>query len=419
MLLARLQRVRGQYPSQFWLMFWGMLISTVGSSMIWPFLMIYITKKLDLPMAQAASLMTINATVGLISAFIAGPVIDRFGRKWIMALSLLAFGGIYSLYTQANSYPVLALLMGLTGLVNPLYRVGADAMMVDLIPPDKRADAYALMRMSHNLGIAVGPVIGGTLAMTSYNFAFMGAAIGMITYALLTALFARETLPERSAQPASDAGAVVASERFGGYLHILTDRPFMSFIFAFILTQMCAALIWVLLSVHANVYYGVPENQYAFIAGTNAIMVVVFQAFVTRRTKRYPHLPVLAVGSLIYAAAVLLIGLSASFLGFWTAMVVMTAGELMLMPTSTTYTANIAPVNMRGRYMSIYGLTWNVAQGIAPLAGGFLSDTISPSAPWFAGSVVGLVAVVAFAVLGRIASRRAQVQGMASRGPAG
>lgn len=411
MLFARFERLRGQYPSQFWLMFWGMLISTVGSSMIWPFLMIYITKKLNLPLAQAASLMTINATVGLISAFIAGPVIDRFGRKWMMVLSLFSFGAIYLLYTQANSYPFLALLMGLTGLVNPLYRVGADAMMVDLIPQDRRADAYALMRMSNNLGIAIGPVIGGTLAMTSYNFAFMGAAIGMSSFAVLLALFARETLPKRIHQ--AEQELAVTSERFGGYLHILTDRPFVSFIVAFILTQMCAALIWVLLSVHANKYYGVPENQYSFIAGTNAIMVVVFQALVTRYTKRYPHLPVLAVGSMFYAAAVLMIGLSGGFLGFWSAMVVMTIGELMLMPTSTTYTANIAPVHMRGRYMSVYGLTWNVAQGIAPLAGGFLSDTISPSAPWFAGSVVGMTAVLAFAVLGRIAKRRAHVQEMA------
>ena len=52
------------FPRQFWLLFWGMLISTIGGSMIWPFLMIYVSERLNLPLTTA-SLMTINATWGL------------------------------------------------------------------------------------------------------------------------------------------------------------------------------------------------------------------------------------------------------------------------------------------------------------------------------------------------------------------
>lgn len=66
------------------------------------------------------------------------------------------------------------------------------------------------------------------------------------------------------------------------------------------------------------------------------------------------------------------------------------------MPTSTTYTADLAPAHMRGRYMSVYSLTWGIAQGIAPLAGGLLADQVSPSAPWLAGGAAGLLAVAAF-----------------------
>jgi MFS family permease len=80
-------------------------------------------------------------------------------------------------------------------------------------------------------------------------------------------------------------------------------------------------------------------------------------------------------------------------------MVVMTVGELILIPTSNTYTANLAPADMRGRYMSIYGLTHSVASGIAPLVGGFLSDTISPRATWVGGGVIGLISVLAFVAL--------------------
>jgi len=77
-------------------------------------------------------------------------------------------------------------------------------------------------------------------------------------------------------------------------------------------------------------------------------------------------------------------------------MVVMTIGELILIPTSNTYTANLAPADMRGRYMSIYGLTHSVASGIAPLLGGFLSDTIAPRATWVGGGILGVISIVAF-----------------------
>ena len=212
------------YPRQFWLMFCGMVISTIGSSMIWPFLMIYVSERLGLDLAISASLMTISSIMGLIASFIAGPIIDRLGRKWVMVVSLLANACGYFFLSQAHSLPMFALLMGLNGAVNPLYRVGADAMMADLVPPEKRVDAYSLLRMSNNLGIALGPTIGGFIASASYNLAFYCAAAGLSLYGLLMALFAVETLPQRTGQAKERV-----AERFGGYGEALRDKPFIRF----------------------------------------------------------------------------------------------------------------------------------------------------------------------------------------------
>jgi MFS family permease len=82
---------------------------------------------------------------------------------------------------------------------------------------------------------------------------------------------------------------------------------------------------------------------------------------------------------------------------------------LMPMPSSTTDTANLAPPDMRGRYMSIYSLTWGVAQGVAPLAGGLLADNLGPSAPWLGGGVVGMLATSAFVLLALREKSRARV----------
>ena len=394
-LSGRASRLYHNYPSQFWLMFWGMLISTIGSSMVWPFLMIYVTTRLKLPLTTAASLMTLNSVMALVSSFIAGPIIDRFGRKWMLVISLLGLGMVYFFYTRADTYAFTAALMALTGLFNPLYRVGGDAMMADLIPPEKRPDAYALLRMSNNLGVAIGPAVGGFVAASSYNFAFFGAATGMVAYAVLLAIFARETLPQKTgALPAEPS--TPEKLPLGGYLKIFSDRTYMAFITAFTLVLISSALVWVLLGVHVKTNYGVSESLYGFIPMTNALMVVGLQALTTRQTKRHPALPVMAVGAAFYAVAVTSIAFGRAFPAFLISMVIMTCGELIIMPTSTTYVANLAPVDMRGRYMSLYSLTWQVAQGIGPLTGGYLSDHFGPSAPWFEGGVAATLAVTAF-----------------------
>lgn len=399
-MFSRIRRIASEYPPQFWLMFWGMLISTIGSSMVWPFMTIYVSEKLALPLATVATLMTFNAAMGLVFAFIAGPVADRIGRKRIMVISLVCDGLAFFLLSQANSYLAFLLLMGFRGAVNPLYRVGADAMMADLVEPEKRPEAYSLMRMSNNIGIALGPTIGGFIAGISYTLSFSCAAIGMTTYGVLVFLRARETLPKIS--------ETRQTERFGGYDKIFRDRPFIYFVISFLLNTVVAAMMWVLLSVYAKQNFNVPESQYGFIAATNAMMVVFLQFGITQFTKRRPTLPVMAMGALFYTIGAASVALGHGFWGFWLSMVIMTIGELIVTPTGSTFVANLAPAHMRGRYMSLYSLTWSVASGLGPLLGGFLNDQIAPVAIWYGAGVVGLTSVLAFSLLA-LRQRRATV----------
>jgi MFS family permease len=191
--------------------------------MIWPFLMLYASQRLELPMATIATLLTINAVSGIASSFVAGPIIDRFGRKWMMVGGLALHSATYLMLSQANTLPEFVGLMALSGAVAPLYMVGADAMLADLVPTERRTDAYALMRLSANAGIAIGPAVGGVLISISYNLAFYLAAAGLAIFGLLMLIFSRETMP-----PHDPAGA--KPESFGGYLDILRDQPYMRFL---------------------------------------------------------------------------------------------------------------------------------------------------------------------------------------------
>jgi MFS family permease len=374
-------------------MFWGMLISTTGASMIWPFLMLYVKDRLNLPLSTITILTSINAFTGLFSAILAGPITDRIGRKWVLVFSLVGNGLVYLFMSGASTLPAFAILMGFSGIFNPMYRVSGDAMLADLIPPEQRPDAYALLRLSNNAGISLGPSLGGFLTVISYSIAFYGAAFGLVTYGLLLTFLAVETLPVQKVAPQS------LVQTFAGYLQVLADRPFLSFIGTFILVQMSAVLMWVLLPVYANEQFRVPESLYGFIPTTNALMVVLFQVFVTKITRRFPPLPIMAAGSFMYAMGVGSVALGQGFFAFWFSMVIMTIGELILMPTASTYVASLAPAEMRGRYMSVSGLTWNAAYGTAPMLGGYLSDRFVPSATWMGGLATGLVAAFGYSIL--------------------
>lgn len=397
-----------EYPRQFWLIFWGMLFSTVGASMIWPFLMIYASERLSLPLTQTASLITLNSSASLLMTFVAGQITDLAGRKMVMVISLISNALIYSLLSHANTYAQFAILMILLGSSNPLYRVGVNAMLADLMPMEKRADGYSLIRLSDNAGVAIGPSIGGFLAAASQYLAFYIAAIGLFLYGLLILFFARETLPKGGEQ-AEQTGAQI-----GGYGQILRDTPFMAMVANSIFGLIASSLIWVLLPVYATKEIGIPTQLYGFIPTTNALMVVLFQVAITKWTKRYPPLRMMAFGMFFYAIGVGTVVLGKNFWGFWMSMVIITIGELIIAPTGSTYVANIAPEKMRGRYMSIYSLTWSLSIGIGPMAGGFLSDTFGPPATWVGGFIIGLTSTVIFLFLARNAQKREETPQLAT-----
>ncbi len=136
-MFIRIRNVIAEYPPQFWLMSIGLLISSAGTSMIWPFLMIYVSEKLGLSLSTVSTLITLNAATGLVASFAAGAVADKLGRKLVMVSSLAINGIGYFFMSQAHSYWEFAVLMILMGASNPLYQVGADAMLADLIGPRK------------------------------------------------------------------------------------------------------------------------------------------------------------------------------------------------------------------------------------------------------------------------------------------
>ncbi len=392
-MLAKFRTLYSQFPRQYWLMVFGVFISTIGMGLIGPFLMIYASEKTHLPLSTVVTLMTINFGTGLFSSFIAGTLADKIGRKLVMVISLAATGLVYTVMMRANTYSEFAVLMFLSGLANPLYQVGADSMLADLIPSEKRLDAYAINRMLNNAGFAIGPAVGGFLAAISYSYAFYGAASGMLIYSLLLLIFAKETLNK----------AIVSNEKetTGGYAQVFRDKKYVAFVSIMAIGLITPGMLWQLLAVYTKFNFNMPENLYGWLPTTNALMCVFVQYFVTRITRRHRTLNVAAIGMFIYAIGVGSVWLMSNFWGFWLSMVIMTFGELTLIPTASTYVANSSPSNLRGRYMSVYWLAWGVSRSASPLIGGWLNDNISPRSIWVGGLVIGLTSTIGIILLSR------------------
>jgi MFS family permease len=171
-----------------------------------------------------------------------------------------------------------------------------------------------------------------------------------------------------------------------------------------------------MLAAYTNQNFGLSERVFGFIPTTNALMVIFMQMMVTRRASRLKPESAMVLGALFYAVSIFGIFFANGFWGFWLCMVGSTIGEMVLLPTTTTYTSRLAPPDMRARYMSLYTLTTGIGSGLGPLLGGIVADIFGARSMWFAA---GMAALVGFFVFSLVALRQRRVEKMEPLTPKG
>jgi len=388
-----------RYSSQFWLMFVGLVISSTGTTMIWPFLTVYASSKLSMPMAAIMGLMSFNSVAGLVSSILAGSLVDRFGRKGVMTVGLVGAAAVYAGYIFATQYWHFVLLLIFAGFFSPLYRVGTNVTVADVVEAEHRAHAYSITRMGHNIGVALGPILGGFVLAKSYNIGFISASLALLVYGAIVVIFIKETMPTQNARES-------LREQFLIYKEALKNLRFSWMIVSHTLMEICSTFMWVMLAVHMKNNFAYNEDVYRWLPTTNALMVILLQVVITRFVQRWRDTKVMILGAMFYPISMLIIAFSNHFWGFWLSMVVLTMGELIVSPTASAYVANLAEPEKRGRYLGMFSLTWPLAMAVGPVTGGFLSDKIGITAPWLAAAVVGVLAVLSFWGLDRYSQKK-------------
>jgi MFS family permease len=391
----RIRNTIAEYPFQFWILFCQRFIGSMGGSLVWPFLTVYLRQRLGVPLTTVGFLFAINSGVGLFSQAIWGPVVDRYGRKVSMVAGLSNEVVVMMGFALLGSVEAYAVLIAMSGLIEPASRIGSDAMIADLIEEEKRTGAYALLRMVANAGVAMGPAVGGFLMATSYVLTFSTAAVAATIALLLVVLLVKETKPAL-AQVQEEGRAK------GGYLQIFRDFRFIAFCLASILLWMAYEPFMQLLPVYMKEGFSIPESGFGLIMTVNALMVVFFQFAVTRVTERYRDAYVMAAGAFWTALGGLAAALSNNVWLFLVSMVILTIGELIWAPTSISYVARVAPIDMRGRYMGVYGMVGGIGWGAGPIASGYVYDHVAPVAVWYLTMGLATLGTVAFVVIGRV-----------------
>jgi len=398
----------GAYPRGFWVLLVCFFVNRIGAALVWPYLALFMREQTGAPLSTVTTLLSLQALASVLGTSAISVVMDRVGRKKPMLVGLVAFSAILLLMSGARGIEQWLVLIPLYGILQPVFYVGANAMVADLVQPDERTGAYAIVRTGSNLAIAVGAAIGGFVVAQSHLYSYQMTAVINVLLVIPVALLIRESLPK---------GRVTQQETVrGGYGQIFRDRPFVLFIGVFTLLEIAAALVFNLMSVYTKENFGMPENEYGMLLGINATMVVLFQYGVTQVSRRAAPLVVLGVGALFYTMGLSWYALAQSFPHFALGMVVMTIGEMMVAPTSNGLVANMAPTDMRARYMGIYSLTYTMGTGVGPVVGGLLSGAFAPAAIWYGGAFTALLAAVGFFALARDRQieARANVSGVAS-----
>ncbi len=394
---TRLSELVREFPRQFWILLGGTLINSVGSGIVFPFLTLYLHEHLNLSLTLVGFALTLWAASQVVGQVAGGSLTDRFGRKRLMVLSLASNVILLPLFGLADTLPVAALVSVLLGSTGALYQPARDAMVADIVETHKRPQAYGLVRVGNNLGIAIGPAIGGFLAARSFLLMFLVSAAATFVYLLVTVLLMHETRPQVAQGP-------TPRQAEGTFADVLRNTPFVVFSIATTLVVMSAVQMMTVLPVYMKDQFGLGETYYGWVMTTNAAMVVLFQFPITRATARAPRLVLMTAGALLYAVGVGGVALGSSFEHFILAMAVTTLGEMVITPTATSVTADLAPTNMRGRYMSVIGLTWSLAFAIGPVLGGLVSDQFAPRLLWPAMAGVAVAGGALCVILGRFVS---------------
>lgn len=378
---------------QVWIVEIGIFLNMFGYGAVLPFEVIYLHDGRGFDLGVAGLVVGLVTGVAVVTSPIAGAVIDRIGARATAAAAGLALGLGYTGLALAESPPTALAAAALAGAGNGAISPSQSALMTALTPRDLRHRASAVSRVAVNVGIGLGGALGGLVAgfgLRGFMALFLANAATYIVYVGVLVVTVREDPPTASVG--------------GGYRRLLRDRAFVHFA----LTNIALIAVgWGVLAWIVPPYaeeLGIAPGVIGLLFLANAATVVFAQVPIVRSAEGRSRIGALALGAGAWVGACLLaVGAQSAtptitYICLVAAAVAFGLGECLHATVFLPLVADLAPPELRGRYMASIGLSWWLGLALAPTLGAQLL-AVSPSLALLAAAALSLGAIISLLAL--------------------
>lgn len=356
-------------PSDVWLVCASTLVNRLGT-MALPFLVLYLTQGRGWTPSEAGTAMMVYGAGALVTGPVAGRLADRLGHAQVLKASLWTSGVLLLLLPFASVRPLLFALIFLWAALTQAFWPSAMALLAGLAAPEQRKAVYALHRLAVNLGMAVGPALGGVIAHRSFTWVFWTDGLTTLAGAAVLTLFLR-TRPAPLGHAEAAATASAWRDRRLAYL-LLAFLPVLMVFF-----QIEGALpLWVTRDL------GFDTRFFGLLFTLNTLLIVALEVALNLAMAHWPHGRQLLAGSLCYAAGFGLTGLVRTKAALLGTVAVWTFGEMILLPAMADAVATLSPPERRGEYMGLYSTTFAAGLALGPWLGVLAYARLGPAAVW-------------------------------------
>jgi len=394
---AYLRSLDPALPRSIWTLELGTFVNFYGSGIAYPFLLIYLHNVRGFGLDTAGLVVATLGVVGVAAGPSVGPLIDRIGGRRTLAGALLVAAVGYGLFPLVHRPWQAFALAAVVGIGGGTFWPSVSVLLTSLTPPAQRHTAFALQRVAVNLGIGLGGLSGGLIARSSDASSF--TILFLVDAASFVAMiFVLPLVPEPEPEPA------VEGEPKAGYRIVVRDRVLLSMLSLNVVFIAAGYAPFELLPVFAKNHNGVSERWIGVIFFFNTMALVVAQLPVARFVEGRSRMKMLAVVPAAFAVSWLVVLAGGAWLdGTRAALVFVGAASVFGLascfhgPTQAALMADLAPARLRGRYMALSSMSWEVGFVIGPAVGGFILAS-EPLALWPIAAAV--LAASVFAVLG-------------------
>jgi MFS family permease len=361
--------------------------------MVLPFIALYSTKELDVSTGTAGLVLAFYGTGAFISAPFVGKLSDKLGSLNLMKISLFASGIFLILFSFITNFITFLILSFIWAVINEAFRPASMSFISNEISSDRRKTAFALYRLAINLGMSIGPVIGGLLSTINFSLLFyvdgltsIAAGVFMI-YSPWQTFHEPEELNDKQTLVTSEKGSVFKNSKFIFFLLATVPVQFVFF-------QHIGAMPLFIVN-----ELGFSTSTFGLLVAVNTILIILIEVPLNDAMGKWSNLNALSLGALLYGIGFGMMAVMTELTPLIISIVVWTFGEMIFLPSGGVFVAEISPEKRRGEYMGYYQMTFSFSFMIGPWLGAEVLDSLGSFILWTGCLVLGAISAVMMLLL--------------------